>query len=482
MNYVLFFPDEMRAENLACYGHTVARTPNYDRLASQGTLFENHYVQNPVCVGSRCSLLTGWYPHVNGFRSLLSFLTPGDPNFLKYLRDGGYNVQLYGKNHVFDAEALAQSVTAYESCGGSRTEQGSIWKDDVKTKQAMGRHLFADDYTMLFPPMDDAELEEMQDTRTVMRGVEFLDSYKKEDAPFFLFVSINNPHAPYVAPKHYYEMYRPEDFVLRTADADRQPSFVKALREYSGFDSVAPEVFQKCAAVYQGMVTYCDDMLGRILDALERNGLMEDTMVIATSDHGDFAGDYGLVEKWPNCFYDDLTKVPLIIRAPGGKPGHRVKGLVSEIDIMPTVMDYAGIPALHDHFGKTLRPLLDGAEGDKDAAVYCEGGYDPREPQCFEGTERDYSFLLKKDCVYYPKMMMQQEQGQCVCRGTMMRRGPYKLIVRSNGENEFYDLDADLGEAHNCYGDGAYEAHIRRMESDMLKWYVQTADVVRPLK
>ena len=86
MNYVLFFPDEMRASNLGCYGNSLAKTPNYDRLAAEGTLFENHYVQNPVCVGSRCSLLTGWYPHVNGHRSLLYFLSPNEPNFLRYLK------------------------------------------------------------------------------------------------------------------------------------------------------------------------------------------------------------------------------------------------------------------------------------------------------------------------------------------------------------------------------------------------------------
>ena len=482
MNYVLFFPDEMRAENLGCYGHSVARTPNYDRLAAEGTLFENHYVQNPVCVGSRCSLLTGWYPHVGGCRSLLSFLTPTEPNFLKYLKDGGYQVRLYGKNHVLDSASLEQSVTEYDSCGGSRTEQGSVWRESSSERdKKMGRHLFANDYTMLFPAMEDDELEQMQDTRTVMRGVEFLDNYKKDDAPFFLFISINNPHAPYVTTRHYYDMYQPEDFTLRTADLDRQPSFVKRLREYSGFDNVESSVFKKCAAVYQGMVTYCDDMLGRVLNALDRNGLSEDTMVIATSDHGDFAGDYGLVEKWPNCFYDDLAKVPLIIRAPGGKRGHRVAEPVSEIDIFPTVMDYAKLPIGHDQFGKSLQPQLKGAAGNPEDAVFCEGGYDLREPQCFEGTERDYSFLLKKECVYYPKMRIQQEHGECVCRGTMMRRGQYKLTVRSNGENEFYDLVADPREEHNCYGAAAYAEEIRRMEMDMLVWYVRTSDAVRRL-
>lgn len=487
MNYVMFFTDEMRAENLGCYGHPIARTPNYDRLASEGTLFENHYVQNPVCVGSRCSLLTGWYPHVGGFRSLLNFLTPQDPNFLRYLKNAGYQVILLGKNHVLDAKALEDSVSIYDACGGSRTEAESIWRSPDGKKSQKEMHLFSDDYTMIFPPMDDCELEGMQDTKIVERGLEFIRSWKPGDAPFFLFISINHPHAPYVCTKYYHQMYQPEDFKLRTHRHGMEPSFVRWLREYSGFEVMDNAVFQKCAAIYQGMITYCDDMLGRVLDTLKVRGLEDQTMVIATSDHGDFAGDYGLVEKWPNCFYDDLTKTPLIMRAPGIPKGRRVSDLVSQIDIFPTILEKEGVASGHDHFGKSLGPLL-GIDGDtgeeqwKDEPVYCEGGYDLREPQCFEGTKRDYSFLLKENCVYYPKMMIQQEHGECVCRGTMMRQGDYKLILRSNGENEFFDLAKDKLEEKNYYGHADYKEIITQMEKEMLVWYMQTSDTVRHLK
>ena len=480
MNYVLFFPDEMRASGLGCYGSPIAKTPNYDRLAAEGTLFENHYVQNPVCVGSRCSLLTGWYPHVNGHRSLLYFLNPNEPNFLRYLKQAGYNVQLYGKNHVLDTDALADSVTCFDSCD-DMPKGKSIWQDDEDTRKKFTRHMFSDDYTMLYPPVSDDELDDMPDTRIVERGVRFLDEHKEGDAPFFLFVAINHPHAPYVGTEHYDALYDPEKFKLLKKKLKDEPSFMRMLKKYSRFDTVDDATFRKCAAVYLGMVTYCDDLLGRLLDALDRNGLADDTMVITSSDHGDFAGDYGLVEKWPNAFYDNLTKTPLIFRVPGGAKGHRVKAPVSEIDILPTVLDYAGVDILHDQFGKSLRAQLNGGEGDPDAAVYSEGGYDLREPQCFEGTERDYSFLLNERCVYYPKMMVQQKEGECVCRGTMMRKGHYKLIWRSNEEHEFFDLEKDPGELVNAYGDPEYAPVIAAMEKEMLLWYIKTADVVPQL-
>ncbi|WP_346698767.1 sulfatase-like hydrolase/transferase [Catenibacillus scindens] len=478
MNYVVFFTDEMRAENLGCYGHPLAKTPNYDRLAAEGTLFENHYVANPVCVGSRCSLFTGWYPHVNGFRSLLNFISPNDPNFLKELKDAGYQVVMYGKNHALDSASVHTSLTGYDSCDGLSEEKGSVWQETEATRKKRGRFLFSDDYTMLFPAMDDNELESMHDTQIVRKGVEFIRQWKPGDPPFFLFISINNPHAPYVCPKRYYDMYPPEQFSLRRYKEGAKPEFIRQLRQYSNFETVDESVFQKCAAVYQGMITYCDDMLGRVLDALDQCHLWENTIVAATSDHGDFAGDYGLVEKWPNAFYDNLVKTPLIIRVPGAVGGHRVSAPVSELDIFPTFMDYAQVSVGHDQFGKSLRLQLEGDSGDENAAVFCEGGYDLREPQCFEGTERDYSFLLKKDCVYYPKMMIQQEQGECVCRGTMMRQGAYKLIMRSSGEHEFFDLKKDPGEERNLYNAPEYASIISRMEKEMLLWYIQTSDVV----
>lgn len=471
MNFVLFFPDEMRASALSCYGHPVSATSNYQRLASEGTCFQNHYVQNPVCVGSRCSLLTGWYPHVNGYRSLLHFIDECHPNFLKELKDAGYNVQYYGKNHVLTDAALEQSVTRYIG------NQFTWRKDDPVANEAMAE-MFSGNYTMLYPAMSE-NLEEMFDTRMVNHGVEFLNSYKKCDDPFILTVAINNPHAPYKIPEPYYSMYDPEELPpLRRKDLANKPGFMRVIREYSGFDTVDDATFRKCAAVYLGMVRYCDDMLGRLLDALDRNGLSEDTMVITTSDHGDWAGDYGLVEKWPNAFDDDLAKVPLVIRVPGGIPGHNVKALVSQIDIFPTILDFAGVKASHDHFGNSLREMLAGGSGDPDAAVYCEGGYDIREQQCFEGTERDYSFLMRKECHYYPKMIIQQEAQDHVCRGTMMRKGDWKIILRTNGEHELYQLAKDPNEEDNLYGQNEYEMITAQLEKEFLLWYIKTSDVV----
>lgn len=476
MNVLFFFPDEMRASALECYGNPVSRTPNYNRLASAGTCFENEYVANPVCVGSRCAMLTGWYPHVNGYRSLLHFIGKDQPNFLRDMKKSGYNVQLYGKNHVLDEEALKLSVNEYKGINFS-------WRKDNKELRAEKLPIFSKKYHMLLDPMPDEAIEEMVDTVTVNAGVEFLDQHQKGDDPFMLFISINNPHAPYTIPEKYYHMYDWEQMTdLRKKNLSREPGFRKLIRQYSMFDEVSDEVFQKCAAVYLGMVRYCDDMLGRLLDALERNGLAEDTIVVTSSDHGDYAGDYGLIEKWPNAFEDSLEKVPLIIRVPGQPGGHRVQELVSQLDIFPTLFDFLGLETGHDQFGRSLRKQVEGEAGDPERAVYAEGGYSVREQQCFEGTERDYSFLMREECLYYPKMVIQQERQEAVCRATMMRKGDWKLIIRTNEDHELYDLSRDPKEENNRYDDDDCLEIREKMKEEMLMWYIETSDVVPRLE
>jgi choline-sulfatase len=202
-----------------------------------------------------------------------------------------------------------------------------------------------------------------------------------------------------------------------------------------------------------------------------------DTTVICSSDHGDWAGDYGLVEKWPNAFDDDITRVPLIIRTPGGAKGHRVKELTQTFDIFPTIFDLEQIEIGHTQFGVSLKEQLFGASGDSARRVYCEGGYDIHEPHCFEGTKA-YAHFMVKDSVYYPKMIQQQEAPESVCRGTMIRNERYKLVIRTNGENELYDMLNDPDELKNLYYMPDMQGLINEMKNEMLLWYIHTSDVV----
>lgn len=475
MHYIIFYPDELRAKSIGCYGNSHVRTPNFDRLAREGTLFEHNYTQNPVCVAARCSLMTGWYPHVAGFRTLLHFMQPHHPNFLQTIKDAGYQVHLYGKNHVFSKQVFENCVDVY-----SHAKFGHLSNDPESIDyQNFLQQSIAPDYTLLNPPLPNSTLEVMDDTLCVNNAVKAIRNYKDGDLPLFLFLPTLYPHTPYTITEKYYSMYSPEDLPpLLPSGVACKPQYQHLMRHHRKLLATDEKVFRKIHSVYLGMCSYTDMLLGRILDALDETGLTSNTTVIATSDHGDWAGDYGLVEKWPNAFDDDLTHVPLIIRSPQGAQGHRVSELTETFDIMPTICDLESIPIQHDQFGLSLKKQLMGSAGDPKRVVYCEGGYDTREPHCFEGTEAYYKVLLDERTNQYPKMIQQQNEPSSVSRGIMMRSDRYKFVMRTNGENELYDMLEDRDELNNLYYQNDHKETTRSLEHRMLEWLIHTSDVV----
>lgn len=466
MNFVFFFPDEMRAESVSCYGHPLVQMPHYDRLAAEGVRFDQCHVQHTVCSPSRCSIMTGWYPHVAGHRTLWNLLRSDEPSLFGYLREAGYTIQWYGKNDLYSPTAMHQSVDHWETGG-----HGHAGPNRYSPEEAAY-------YSFLFQPFP-GELDETSDMYNVQRGIEFLRSRRPGDPPFFLYLPLSMPHPPYAAPEPFHSMYDPDDVPpLRPIRGEDAPDFHGLIRRYRHLDELDESLFRQIQAIYLGMNSYVDWMLGQLLDALDETGLSEETTVIVSSDHGDWAGDYGLVEKWPSGLDDTLTRVPLIIRTPGGATGHVVDAPVEAQDIMATVLELAGLEAHHTHFSRSLVPQLHGEPGDPSRAVFAEGGYDSHEPHCFEGRPESGGLFRDATHIYYPKGLQQQEHPESVCRSTMVRTSMFKLIRRTNGAHELYDLQSDPHELHNRYNDPALSDVRQALEARMLDWYVHTSDVV----
>jgi arylsulfatase A-like enzyme len=467
MNYIFFFPDELRAESMGCYGHPVVKTPNFDKLASEGVRFEQCHVQHTVCSPSRCSLMTGWYPHVSGHRTLWHLLRPHEPSLFRYLKNAGYHIEWHGKNDLYDG--------AY-----SGEIRSNVVQQPVKAAGKKGDPSLAPApvETFLKQPLPNDTVT--MDMQLLQNGIDFLKSHKTGDKPFMLFLPLVIPHPPYWDLEAYYDMYDPDRLPpLRPAGLAGKPDFHELIRKYRGLDKQPESLFRKIQAVYLGMIAHTDDLLGQLMEALEQSGLADSTTVIAASDHGDWAGDYGLVEKWPSGLDDTCTRVPLIIRSPGNKAGHVVSEQVELFDVMPTVLELAGIKAEHAHFARSLVPQLNGEPGDPDRAVFAEGGYDQREPNCFEGfPQRNDPMAAANTNPYYPKLKMQQECPESVCRSVMIRTLEYKLIYRTKGKNELYNLGEDPRELHNLYDNIDYAAIKVQLESRLLKWYLHTSDVV----
>jgi len=269
-------------------------------------------------------------------------------------------------------------------------------------------------------------------------------------------------------------MYRDTDVSLRPQGTDK-PGFHQLIRDYRNLESSDPRAVQ---TIYMGMTSYTDMLLGELMDCIKACGIEDDTMLIASADHGDYAGDYGLVEKWPNGCEDVLTHVPLIVKAPGAKAGHRVREQVELFDIMATVLENAGIPPKHTYFAKSFLPQLAGVPGDPERAVFCEGGYDSFEPHCSEGTRLAEFGSSSVFRLYYPKALQQLEHPESVCRTVMIRTLTHKLIRRSSGECELYDLSADPKELQNLYHIPEYSDVRHKLEQRLLDWYLLTSDAV----
>lgn len=488
MNFVFFFPDELRAESVGCLGpagspegNPLARTPNIDRLASEGTRFERCFVQHTVCTPSRCSLTTGWYPHVRGHRTLWHMLRPDEPNLLRYLKQAGYDVYWGGKNDLLAPECFDESVTDFRLGDRSRRARPSGQHGTPPYPRDDPRY-----HSFLYKPIAEG-LESLSDFRNVDGAIELLRERPcgaaGGDRPFAIYLPLSFPHCPYHAPEPYHSLISPQQVPpLRPAGLPGKPDFYALIRQTRRLDQLDEDFFRQLHAVYLGMIGVTDALLGMLLDALEETGHAADTAVFFFADHGDWAGDYGLVEKWPSALDDVLTRVPLIVRAPGNgfARGHAVEEPVELFDVMATSLDLAGIEARHTHFARSLVPQLRGAPGDATRTAFAEGGYDPHEAHAFEGRAQSDALFRDASHIYYPKGRLQQDVPESVCRAVMVRTITHKLVRRPLGVSELYDLDADPRELRNVYDHPEYATVQRDLEHRLLDWYVHTSDVVPP--
>jgi choline-sulfatase len=325
-NFIYFQPDEMRAESLGCYGHPIASTPNFDAFAKQGTRFDQAHVSYTVCSQSRTAFMTAWPTHVRGHRTLWSLLHDWEPNLLKYFKtDANYTVKWWGKNDLLAPDAWNRSVTSAISKHGKPNNGPNKYKPTDP-----------EFFTFLSEPTEYGA-ENTTDYANVAAAIDFLRAYKAGvDAPFFIFLPLSKPHPPYTCPEPFYSSVNPDSLPpLRPMDSPKKPDYHALIRSYRNMGTLDEKFFRKLHAVYLGSIAFSDFLFGLLLAAVDEAKLADSTTITVFADHGDYAGDYGLVEKWPSGLEDVLTRVPLIIRTPGGTPGHVVAEPVQLFDIVP---------------------------------------------------------------------------------------------------------------------------------------------------
>jgi len=380
------------------------------------------------------------------------------------MKEAGYEVHVYGKNDLFTPESAALSTDVYTNVNGPPQKNKSVPTQPLEV---------CNDF--LCHPME-GTYRDHNDYHNLKAGMDFINKRKPGDKPFIIFLPLTFPHCPYTAHEPFYSMYDKNNISPLRPICEKKPLHHELIRQYRHLDR---SNMNKLQAVYMGMISFTDTLLGELMDCVENAGIKNQTMLIASSDHGDYAGDYGLIEKWSSGCEDVLTRVPLLVTGPGFQKGRRVYEQTELFDIMATILESAGITPEHTHYARSLLPQLQGDHGDSKRAVFCEGGFNQNELYCSAGADRpDHSYSRGPGNIYYAKGLQEHERPESVGRFTMIRTLTHKLVLRTYGLNELYDLAADPLELKNVYGEDSYTGIQAELERRMLDWYIATSDSV----
>ncbi len=487
-NILFIMADQLRADYFGCTGHPTIRTPHIDGIAARGVNFSRAYVQAPVCGGSRMSFYTGRYAfshgaYYNNYPLRIDERTIGD-----YLRPLGYRVALAGKTHMKHDRATFErlGVDADEDAGLLARQCGfEPWERDdglqpdeaFNPDAAYNRYLWDLGYNAENPWQDIANSAEGPDGEVLsgwyMRNARLPARVKAEhsetafmtdramafideagNSPWCLHLSYIKPHWPYMAPDPWHAMYDENDIVPANRDdaerADPNPVYAAFMNHPEGQCFAREDVRRTVIPTYMGLVSEIDHHIGRLLAFMETKDLTGDTIVVVTSDHGDYLGDHWLGEK--DLFHEESVRIPLIVADPRNAAdttrGTVDDTLVEAIDLAASFLDIAGgEPVPHRLEGRSMMPLLHGERPDdwRDA-VFCDSCFALREARLDLGLEPQEA------------------------RGYMVRTPSWKYVLFEKNPPMLFDLTNDPHELNDLGREPGYESARADMHERLFDW------------
>ena len=462
-NILLIYTDQQRFDTIGALGNSIIQTPNIDRLVNEGVAFSHATTPSPVCLANRWSLHSGQWTtthqcysnHHKGIRPKTDIPT--------MLGEAGYITGLSGKNHSF---LTADDMDMWDENPSlpDHPEWGAWLEWEAYRNQAYPR--------LAEEAVPTSITAEHAKTETALR---FIDEHKTDEPPFFLWLSYLYPHTPFEVPEPYFSMYQE----LPPPQIEIEGLAYKPFRQQfhqRNNDAIMPFSDEQIALmhqIYYGMVTMIDDEIGKILTYLDDNKLNENTLIVFTSDHGDYQGNHGLIAKSPS-LYDDLVRVPMIFRWTEHIDSGRVdKRFASHIDLMPTFANVAGISCPDQAQGVNLMPhLCDGDNGEviRPFAV-CEYGV-PDKPY---NQERLIAEGLQDKLYTNPwndKLSWEGNPVSLAGRITMIRTHDWKYIDEPDGISELYDLNADPYELNNLWNQANYQNIQTMLQKQLETWKI----------
>jgi arylsulfatase len=450
-NILWICTDQQRYDTIACHGNKYIRTPNIDRLASEGTAFTHAFCQAPVCTPSRSSFLTGRYPSTTRAHDNGQCIPPDEVLVTKMLADAGYDCGLSGKLHISACSGRVEKRIAdgYREFHWSHDPSPQWGNNSEYTKWLASKgYKWSDLYHPKGYAFAGIPAELHQTTWCTDKAIDFIKEDRK--GPWLMSVNIYAPHTPFDPPKEYLDRYDPDklpDPAYTDGELDDKPAFQRFDHDGSNggrppFSKMTPRERREIKAAYYAMIEHVDDNVGRILKMLDDTGQRKNTIIIFMSDHGELLGDHGIFLKGPYT-YDCSVRVPLIISWPGHfKSGVKSDALVELLDIAPTLLTAAGMPIPNRVQGRPLTDLLTGKTDKHRDQVFCE------------------SYGLKVGT------------SQPTWTVSMVRTRTHKIAVcHGTDQGELYDLQADPGEHKNLYHSPAHAG----LKAEMMKLCFDTS-------
>jgi len=445
-NVLFVMDDQHNARCLGCYGNETVETPTVDRLASEGTRFDSAYCQNPICLPSRTCFLTGRYAHSTGVYGNYGELDADVLSLPHHLRGQGYETSAFGKLHI-PTDWPTHGFETRRTCDFADAEHHT---DENHYYSYLERVGYADEYDLGLASSEyphtafisNIPYEHCVEKWTADETLRWLRT-RDDDRPFFAWMTFQRPHPPYAPPPEYADRYDPEDVELplqSDGEFASKPEPWRDRKESDLFRRSDETDIRQVVAYYYALITLIDEQVGRVVDHLRETGELDNTVVVFCSDHGDFAGEHGLVRKNVG-ISEAVHRVPFVWRWPEGvEQGAVEDGLVETVDFFPTVCDLLDVPTPDPVQGRSLAETLSGEGAVDREAVFCERGH------------------LKT-----------------------VRTERWKLThYVGSDEGELYDMAADPWEHHNLFEDPDYRDVKVDLLERLLDFYAETEEATIP--
>ncbi len=476
-NLLFLFTDEQRADTLAAYGNTRIQMPNLNRLASESVVFDPAYVTQPVCTPSRSSIMTGLWPHTNGCTENNVPLAPDTPCLPERIERGDYATAYHGKWHLGD-EIFAQhgfdEWISIEDGYRSHYREGRDRAARSSYHHFLVENGFAPANGEAFGRGETARFAEESSKPAFLarEASRFIRAHAAH--PWILYVNFLEPHMPFFGPRD--DQHAPEAIELpgnfECVPDETQPLKTRLLAEHYRRQSLASETdWRRLIANYWGLCSLVDTHVGTILDTLDACGLRDNTIVVYTSDHGDMMGSHRLLAKC--VMFEEAVRVPMLVRLPGQSASRRVRGPVSQIDLVPTLLDLLGQPVPAELSGKSLRH-----------AVERSGDEGLEEHVCIEWNGPNNGLGDVNGSVQVPDWMETMAPRERIAAAT---RDPVRTVVSPDGwklncsplgEHELYNLAEDPGETNNRAAEAEQRPRMQALADRLRRWQDETNDTI----